>query len=247
MIAKELFEAGRISEAAQALSNRLRDHPDDVASRTFLFELLCFQGEFARARKQLSVLADASVESQMGAVVYYSALHAEETRHELFQKEAFPEGAAKSALAGKVNGKPFSTISDIDPDIGPRLEVFVAGAYTWIPFEHIASIHIDPPKRLRDTLWAPAFVLAGPSFKGQDLGEVLIPVVYPFSFKHPEADVMLGRTTAFGEDSNGREVPSGHKILKADDEEIHLLEVRSIEFDPVVEAESEDGPAEAEG
>jgi type VI secretion system protein ImpE len=247
MIAKELFEAGRIGEAAQALSSRLRDHPDDVASRTFLFELLCFQGELARARKQLSVLADAGPDTQMGAVLYFSALHAEETRHELFEKEAFPAGAAKSDVGGKVNGKPFKTISDIDPDIGPRLEVFLAGAYSWIPFEHIASIHIDPPKRLRDTLWAPAFVLAGPSFKGQDLGEVLIPVVYPFSFKHPDAEVVLGRTTAFGEDSHGREVPSGHKVLRFDEEEIPLLEVRSIEFDVVAEADQEAAPAEAQG
>ncbi len=40
-----------------------------------------------------------------------------------------------------------------------------------------------PPQRLRDTLWAPALVQAAPSFKGMDLGEVLIPAIYPFSWK----------------------------------------------------------------
>ena len=60
-----------------------------------------------------------------------------------------------SSLRGELNGKPFKELRDADPDIGARLEVFAAGAYVWIPFEHIASIEMRPPQRLRDTLWAP--------------------------------------------------------------------------------------------
>ena len=55
--AKELFDAGKVREAAKEITNFLRDHPMDTASRTFLFELLCFSGEYVRAEKQLSVLA----------------------------------------------------------------------------------------------------------------------------------------------------------------------------------------------
>ena len=77
------------------------------SQRTFLFELLCFSGEYARAEKQLSVLAGGSVESETGAIVYYAALHAEKTRHELFEKQAFPTGSALSRQ-GKLNGKPFT-------------------------------------------------------------------------------------------------------------------------------------------
>lgn len=241
MTAKQLFDAGKVSEAIKALTAYVRDHPADAKQRTFLFELLCFAGELTRARKQLGVLARASADAEMGAVLLYSALHAEQSRHELFQTEAFPSTAAGPSGPGKLNGEPFESISDIDPDIGPRLEVFVAGAYTWVPFEHVASVHMRAPEKLRDTLWSSAYVLAGKSFKGADMGEVLLPVIYPFSSKHPDEEIWLGRSTAFGADDAGREIPVGHKILLVDGREVPLLEVRSIEFAVEVPDEEPEG------
>ncbi len=132
--------------------------------RTFLFELLCFAGEFTRAEKQLAVLSSGSPEKETGAIVYYAALHAERTRHELFEKEDFPADSPVSP-PGELNGKPFTELRDADPDIGARLEVFAAGAYVWLPFEHVESLEMGPPQRLRDTLWAPALVQAAPSFQ----------------------------------------------------------------------------------
>src|SRR5215471_6763649 len=127
MVAQELFDAGRVTEAIQSLSAHLRDHPTDTAERIFLFELLCFAGQYDRAERQLSVLAQGSAETQLGAVLYYSALHAEKTRHDLFSKEAFPlKSDQKSPIqpvSGTLNGKPFSSITDADADIGMRLEV----------------------------------------------------------------------------------------------------------------------------
>ena len=55
--AKELFQAGRVSDAIAALGAWLRDNPTDAKRRTFLFELLCFAGEYDRAQKHLDVLA----------------------------------------------------------------------------------------------------------------------------------------------------------------------------------------------
>jgi type VI secretion system protein ImpE len=238
--AKELFAAGKVKEAEKVLTAYLREHPSDKAQRTFLFELLCFAGEFARAEKQLSVLAGGGVESETGAIVYYAALHAEKTRHELFEKQAFPSSPT-ACPTGTLNGKPFTELRDADPDIGARLEVFAAGSYVWIPFEHIASVEMGKPERLRDTLWTPALVQAAPSFKGMDLGEVLIPAIYPFSWKDPDEAVWLGRVTEWTADEHGTEYPSGQKILLVDGEEIPFLEVRSIEF-----AHATDGPTETE-
>lgn len=241
MKAKKLFDEGKVSEAIAALTAHVRDHPTDAKQRTFLFELLCFAGEFTRARKQLGVLARGNADAEMGAVLLYSALHAEQSRLELFQSEDFPSAPAGPSGPGKLNGEPFESISDIDPDIGPRLEVFVAGSYTWVPFEHIASVHMRAPEKLRDTLWSSAYVLAGKSFKGADMGEVLLPVIYPFSSKHPDEEIWLGRATAFGSDDAGREIPVGHKILRVDDREVPLLEVRSIEFDVEIPEQDADG------
>jgi type VI secretion system protein ImpE len=228
--ARELFESGKVREAEKELTAYLRDHPTDVAQRTFLFELLCFSGDYDRAEKQLSVLAQGNVDRELGGVLYYAALHAEKTRHGVFEKQEFSKDPANASSSGTLNGKPFQSLRDADPDIGPRLEVFAAGAYLWIPFEHIASLEMEPPRRLRDTLWSPAIVRTGPSFKGTDIGEVLIPAIYPFSWKHPNEAVWLGRLTDWAADDEGNEYPSGQKMLLLDGEEIPFLEVRSLEF-----------------
>jgi len=230
LTAKELFQQGKVREAEKALTAYMRERPSDTAQRTFLFELLCFEGEYARAERQLGVLAGGSVEKETGAIVYYAALHAEKTRHELFENEAFPSDSTAVSPPGELNGKPFSDLRDADPDIGARLEVFAAGAYLWLPFEHVASLEMGPPQRLRDTLWAPALVQTAQSFKGMDLGEVLIPAIYPFSWRHPDEAVWLGRVTDWTVDDEGREYPSGQKILLVDGEEIPFLEVRSLKF-----------------
>jgi len=230
MTAKQLFEAGKVREAEKILSAYLRDHPADVAQRTFVFELLCFSGQYDRAEKQLGVLAKGSGETELGAVLYYSALHAEKMRHELFQKQEYPKTTAGESSPGTLNGKPFQSLRDADPEIGPRLEVFAAGAYLWIPLEHVASVEMEAPRRLRDTLWAPALVRTGPSFNGTELGEVLIPVVYPFSWKDPDETLWLGRATDWVADDEGKQYPFGQKVFLVDGGEVPLLELRSLQF-----------------
>jgi type VI secretion system protein ImpE len=230
MNSKELLAGGKVREAEKALSLLLRDNPGDIASRTFLFELLCFSGQYDRAEKQLGVLAKASHEAEMGAVLYYSALHGEKTRNSMFRTQEFPGEPAAPSPPGTLNGKRFESISDADLAIGPRLELYAAGAYLWIPFEHIASVQIAPPRVLRDTLWTPASVLTGPSFKGTDIGQAIIPAIYPFSWKSDDESVWLGRTTEWVADDEGHEFPVGQKVFIVDGEEVPLLEIRSLEF-----------------
>ena len=234
--ASQLIEAGQIRQALEALAGHLRNHPTDVAARTSMFEALCFAGELDRAEKHLNLLADTSEQAKLGAILYFSAIHAERQRHEMYKAKSFPKSTASSKVSGKLNGKPFSEIRDADNDLGARLEVFGAGAYMWVQFEHIASINIQPPQKLRDTLWTPAFIKTGPKFRGQDMGEVLLPAIYPFSFTYPDESVWLGRQTLWAEDE-GESYPLGQKILLVDGEEVPFLEIRSIEFD-IPEGES---------
>ena len=237
MTAKELFAAGKVREAEKMLTARLREHPSDNASRTFLFELLCFAGDYSRAEKQLAVIAGTGPDAETGAVVYYAALHAERLRHEMLEKRSAPASPSVSP-PGKLNGSSFADLRDADPDIGARLEIFAAGAYLWIPFEHVSDVKMAQPQRLRDTLWATALVRTGPGFKGTDLGEVLIPAIYPLSWKHDDEEIWLGRKTCWAADDEGQEYPSGQRILLVDGEEFPFLEVRSIEFDDLASAPS---------
>jgi type VI secretion system protein ImpE len=228
MNAQELYQAGRYDEALQALGSRLRAEPADVRARTFLFELLCFAGEFDRASKQLDIIADSSKEAGLGAFLYRSALHAERTRQEMFLTGALPEAAPAAAVSGTLNGEPFSTLADADPRIGARLEVFAAGQYTLIPFAQIAEVQVEEPKRLRDLLWAPARVKAGPKFQHFEFGEVLVPAVAPLSWRHPDWQVRLGREVHWDEQEDGSEFPLGPKLLQVDDQLVPILDVRAL-------------------
>jgi type VI secretion system protein ImpE len=234
--ARQLFDAGKVREAEQQLTAYLRDHPTDVGQRIFLFELLCFSGDYGRAEKQLTVLSQGGAQAEMGAVLYYAALHAEKTRHGIIEKQQFSRDTDSASPAGTLNGRPFQSLRDADPDLGARLEVFAAGACLWIPFEHVASVEMEPPRRLRDTLWRPAMVRTGPSFQGAELGEVLIPAIYPLSWKHASEAVWLGRITDWAADEEGNEYPSGQKVWLMDGEEVSFLEICSLEFSQQQEA-----------
>jgi len=235
MNAQELFRSGRLSEAIKALSAEVRDNPTDARRRTFLFELLSFAGEYERADKQLEVLGQAGPSSEIGVLLYRSALYAERQRQDLFARGEYPkrQDTPEPATVGTFNGKPFSSFSDADPRIGGRLELFAAGTYLWLPLEHVASVRMEPPKRLRDLLWTPAAVRTTPSFKGAELGEVLLPAMAPFSWQHSDDAVRLGRATVWEQrDGDDEEVPLGQKMWLVDGEEIPFLELRSLEFSP---------------
>jgi len=234
MSAQDLFRAGKLEEAIEALNVALRDNPLDARNRTFLFELLCFSGDYARAEKQLDVLERESKEAVLGTLLYRGALNAEKTRQEMFEKRSYRlspgEPHPRDAIRGSLNGKPFQTIRDADPRIGTRLEVFAAGDYIWISFRDIAAVEMEPPRRLRDLLWAPARLRTGASFQEKDLGEVLLPVLSPLSWQHPDDAVRLGRVSEWCRDENGEESPFGQKALVVDGAEFPLLEVRGLEI-----------------
>jgi type VI secretion system protein ImpE len=230
MTARELYHAGKLADAIQALGAELRDNPTDTKRRTFLFELLCFAGEYDRAVKHLDVLAGQGPDAATGALLYRAALNADRMRNDLFAKRDYPEARDAEPVAGTLNGKAFEAIEDADPRVGPRLEIFAAGQCMWLPLAHIASIEMEAPKRLRDLLWAPALVRTGPAFKGTELGEVLMPALCPLSFRHTDEAVKLGRTTVWEEQENGDIIPFGQKMLLVDGEEFPILELRHLEI-----------------
>jgi len=233
--ARALFQAGRLNEAIESLGAEVRSNPTDAQRRTFLFELLCFAGELDRAEKHLDVLAGAGQQAGMGALVYRSAIHAERTRRTMFLEGNFPSTPARP-VTGTLNGRSFTTLTDADPRIGPRLEIFAAGAYTWLPLEHVSTLRMEAPTRLRDLLWSPARVIPGSSFKGLDLGEVLLPVLAPRTAESDDDNARLGRITEWVRWEDGTEAPVGQKLLLVDGEEFPILELRELQITPAANA-----------
>jgi type VI secretion system protein ImpE len=228
MTPRDLLQAGKLDEAIDALSAELRENPADARRRTFLFELLCFAGKYDRAEKQLDVVGQGTKEAEMGALLYHSALHAERMRQQMFEAKSFPLSNPPRQVSGILNGTPFESITDADPRIAARLELFAAGQYTWLPFEHIASVQMLPPKRLRDMLWAPAIVRPSESFRGMDMGEVILPAIAPLSWRHADGPVRLGRVTQWQPLDEDEEAPIGQKLLLVDGEEFPILELREL-------------------
>jgi type VI secretion system protein ImpE len=235
----ELYRAGELREAIKALGEELRKSPLDAKRRTFLFELLCFAGEYDRAEKQLDVLAAQSPKAIPGMMLYRSAIHAERTRQEMFAKGETPKVEDGVQSGGSWNGKPFEEMSDADPRIGANLEVFIAGSYTWIPMHYLRGLEVEAPTNLRDLLWARARVEASPEFRLQELGEVLLPVISPLSSGYADNAVQLGRETAWEEDAVHGQIPYGAKMMMIDGVDVPLLELRSVEWTP--------GPGEESG
>jgi type VI secretion system protein ImpE len=231
MTAEDLFREGKLDEAIRMLGSSLRDDPSNTQKRTFLFELLCFAGEFDRAEKQLDLLGDQNKDAMLASLLYRGAISAERTRQDMFANDSVtPPKLDAPQVSGVANGKPFQSISDADPRIGPRLEVIAGGDYLWIGFEHIANLTIEAPKRLRDLIWATGRLRTGESFQGKDLGEVLLPALTPGTAANEDPQIRLGRVTEWFRDEAGLEFPLGRKVLLIDGEEIPLLEIRSLEI-----------------
>lgn len=233
MNATELYRDGRLDEAIEALGASVREDPTDPRRRTFLFELLCFAGEYERAEKQLDALAREGRDAELGALLYRGALHAERTRQEMFEPTGvLPSSLEPRSVGGSLNGQPFERLEDADPRIGPRLELFVAGQYTWLPLEHVSSVIMQPPRRLRDLLWAPVVVQPSESMRALELGEVLMPVLTPGAWRHPDSQVRLGRATEIEELPDGRAAPVGQKLWLMDSQEVPVLELRELVITP---------------
>lgn len=237
MTPADLLKQARLGEAIDDLSAALRQDPTDRQARTFLFELLCFAGDFDRANKHLEMVAHDSKETKTGGLLYHAALQAERTRQDLFEGnlENAPrptsDAATTGAVKGTFNGRPFDSIADADPRVGGQLEVIAGLDYMWVPFEHIESIDMVAPRRLRDLYWAPASLQTGPAFKGQNLGEVLLPALAPQTFRHPDDAVKLGRQSVWERDEDGVEAPYGLKLLLLDGQETPLLELRELRIE----------------
>ncbi len=230
MDASALYKAGQLGPAIEALGIELRKQPTDAKRRTFLFELLCFAGEYDRAAKHLDVLAANGQDAGSGAMLYRAALHAQRTREEMFTRGELPLRSDLPSPAGTCNGQPFTSFVDEDDRIGANLEVFIAGSYTWIPFRYVESVALQPPTRLRDLLWAPAILRTTKDFRLQDLGQVLLPTLAPLSWKHSDDAVRLGRTTIWQEDPTHDAVPAGQKLFVAGQAEYPLLDLRDLRF-----------------
>jgi type VI secretion system protein ImpE len=93
MTPKELLALGNLENAVQELNNQVKARPSDTKLRVSLFELLCFEGAFDRASKQLEVVASQGegLKTEVAVQVYRDLLSAERMRQQVFHDGALPK------------------------------------------------------------------------------------------------------------------------------------------------------------
>lgn len=82
-----LVDQGQLQAAIASLTEELRSHPLNFRRRTYLFGLLCFAGEYARAEQQLAVLSQENAQTATASEFYRQLLQATVERERLFMPE----------------------------------------------------------------------------------------------------------------------------------------------------------------
>jgi type VI secretion system protein ImpE len=258
MSADELFKAGRLREAIEAQSLEVKAHPADTARRLFLFELLAFEGDLDRTRKQVDALRFDRPELQAAALTYRGLVDAEAQRRALF-------------LTGS---PPPQFLTDPPAHVHLRLEAIArlkdgdsAGAAALLAKANAdapsfrGSLNGRPIELLRDVddlfgtvievmargnyFWVPLeqveHLTMGAPRHPRDLlwiparleleaaaGDVFVPALYPSSHTHPDELVQLGRKTEWSADETGPTLGAGLRTFLAGDDPTGILEWREL-------------------
>jgi type VI secretion system protein ImpE len=174
------------------------------------------------------------VRLRLETVQYWHDNQHEKARHTI-QKAA----ACSRAVAGELNGKPFTALRDADDLFGPVLEVMEPNKYSWVPLEQIKSLTVKELRYRRDLIWLPVYleVVNGPH------ADVFLPVLYPGSHEADDDQVKLGRVTRFVGPDEGPVRGLGAHDFDVDGNPICLVEWRQLTIQQPNRAELGSAPA----
>ena len=201
------------------------------------------------------------VKSELAIHGYKQALQAERLRREVFEGQALPKffmqppsyvedyvlltrrifdeqsdlgevvAAAEESFddfRGELNGKTFTSFRDGDDRTAPVLEVIHGSDYLWVALGQIRRLEISAPRKLRDLFWIRSRV---ETFE-KSLGDVYVPVIYPGSWKNPDDRVKLGQLTQWESVRDRMVCGAGQRVFLVDAEQVPLLSIRELEFEP---------------
>lgn len=260
--AKSLYEAGELQAAIEEVTRAVKASPNDAQQRIFLFELLCFVGEFDRAERQLDVVGHQSPTAELGVQVYRHNIKAERDRRRLFTDGLHPYFMSEPPLYVELHLDAINRMREGNfaearqlLDRAEEQRPALAGSVNGKPFldfrdynditgsvlelivqDHYTWLPFEQIKRLE--IGAPKqlrdlmWTAARVESTDGTIGEVFIPTLYSGSSEHPNNQVRLGRMTDWQKVADGLFLPAGLRLFLVDDEDRAMLEVREIEFAP---------------
>jgi type VI secretion system protein ImpE len=255
MSPREAFEAGELEAAVRLQAEAVDVRPDDQPARLFLFELLALSGRLRDARDQLMAvetddpawprvrrgfrrLVRAAYRRQRGrrpevfaglprhAGYRWKAIRALAADDPLKAvRKVDRADAASPVVCGHVDGREFHGLRDADDRFGSVLEVFFAGRYAWVPFEHLKRVTLRPALGPLDCAFRPARLklVTGDEFDGH------LPLVYPGSDDYGGA-FACGQEIDYVEADDGPAVCVGARVFMTGDEELLLGDVKQLDI-----------------
>lgn len=260
--AEQALKEGDTQRALKLLTEQVRAHPQDAKLRVFMFQLMCVLGQWERALNQLTIAGELDAATLAMVQTYREAIQCERLRDEVFRGKKVPllfgEPEAWVALlieallregqgdigdaqklreqafeqapptGGTIDGKAFAWMADADMRLGPVLEAVINGKYYWVPMTRLSKIAIEAPVDLRDCAWTAAQL----EFSNGGQSVALIPTRYAGTDLTQPA-LALARKTEWNEPQPGFYTGAGQRLLATDLGDYGLMDVRSIEFNPM--------------
>jgi type VI secretion system protein ImpE len=260
MNAKQLFDAGNLQGAIDALTQEVKAAPTDPQRRTFLFELLCFAGELDRAARQLDVVGHQDALAEPAAQVYRNILHAEQLRRRTFSDGLKPEFLLDSPEYVRLHLDAINRLRDDRPAAAQAL--LDQAEASWAPrhgqidgqaFDEFRDCDdlLAPFLELiilRDYIWLPFEQIREIEFAAPERPRDLlwaavrivlgdgsqhrgyVPVLYCGSHAHANDQIKLGRMTDWKVTEGGPVLGCGQRVFLAGDADRAMLETRHLEF-----------------
>jgi type VI secretion system protein ImpE len=260
MKANELLQAGRLSSALTELTQDVKLHPGNVRLRIFLFELLCFTGDYDRAQRQLEVIGHQNESAEVGVEVYRNLLQAETNRRRLFSDGLRPSFLSEPPHYVQLHLDALNHVRNNCPAEAKQLLVRAQAMWSSVSGE----LGGRPFSSIRDTddfvapilevfskgayLWLPfeyvqKITIVPPKFlrdliwipatvetREGSTGDVFIPVLYPGSDQDDNDEIRLGRITEWTTPGEGLARGLGQRTFLIDDEERAILEIRDLQL-----------------
>lgn len=256
---KQLFDQGEIAHAIERLIAEVRQNPTDAARRTFLFELLCFAGEWTRAERQLDAIPSGSANAELARQVYKSNLRAMQDRVKLHAEGLAPHFLNEPpAYVDKLltalnrlregNDTEAQTLLDEVEDERPAIpgttgeQTFddfrdyddlcapVLEAFVKDKYTWLPLEHLKSLEIARPaTLRDLIWTQARIETHTGTMAEVYIPALYAGSEGHENAQVKLGRMTDWAQRGTVQ-IAQGLRVFLVGGEEKTLFELGKLQF-----------------
>ena len=260
MDVNDLYSSGQLAEAVTAAIQVVKGKPADVGARLFLAELLCFQGDWERAEKQLDAAAKQSQDDGFLALLIRQLIRGEILREQVFTEGRSPQlvgelpDDAKLQLTICTELRNHQNTAELVEAAQVTREP-IGGQCNDTPFDDIRDLD-DRMAGILEVItatgkyyWVPLKSIktleltkperpidliwrkASIDVEGGPEGEVFIPVRYPCPNDEGWDDQLrLGRATSWAGESTGAVIGLGQKMFLLGDEAKSSLEIDRIEI-----------------